>query len=243
MIDRLLARWIIRQIALLCCILFGDFQLEAQVVKTSGAARNVMMGTDLSSTVQLDTLLQTKHMYAIGPVHDLQGEITVFDGLPYVSKTEDGLVVTKIDSSMRAPFLVYTHVNEWIQYVMDLSISSLEDITLLIDSLARVQGIDTNKAFPFRLQANWTQVDYHIIMRDTMEVGHNHERHDQAKQKFTEKAVAADLIGFFSRHHEGVFTHRGQFVHVHYLREDRSVTGHLDGIRHRGTILVYLPKQ
>lgn len=51
----------------------------SQEVFTSGKAKNVMMGIDLSATVALDTLLEKQHLFALGPVDDLQGEITVLD--------------------------------------------------------------------------------------------------------------------------------------------------------------------
>ena len=65
--------------------LFSIFALS-QEVHTSGKAKNVMMGIDLSATVALDTLMVKQHLYALGPVDDLQGEITVFDGEVYAAE-------------------------------------------------------------------------------------------------------------------------------------------------------------
>jgi acetolactate decarboxylase len=223
--------------------LFTEFPLQAQKVFTSGAARNVMMGTDLSSTVKLDTLLNAEHLFALGPIHDLQGEITVFDGVPYTSRSNSGTISTTIDSAVRAPFLVYAYVQNWISVDVETSISSMEGLANLIDSVARVYGYAKDAVFPFRLHANWDKADFHIIMRDSLETEHSHERHDKAKQKFTDHNTSADLVGFYSMHHEGVFTHRGEFIHVHFLRSDRSATGHLDLLNHRGNVTIFLPEE
>ena len=83
--------------------------------------------------------------------------------------------------------------------------------------------------------------DYHIIMRDKTEKQHSHAAHDRAKRRFTLEQAAGDIVGFFSRNHQGVFTHKGQFIHPHFLAADRSTTGHLDGLQHNGRYTVYLP--
>jgi acetolactate decarboxylase len=38
------------------------------------------------------------------------------------------------------------------------------------------------------------------------------------------------VVGFFSRHHEGVFTHMGQRTHLHVLSDDGAAMGHVDEI-------------
>lgn len=216
---------------------------QAQQVHTAGAARNVMMGTDLSNQVQLDTLLAKPHLYALGPFDDLQGELTVFDGVAYLSAAPAAGVQTSVAPTARAPFLAYAYVPNWEAYVLDRSISGLKDLEALVDSLGQAHGYGADEAFPFRLSGTWASADYHIIMRDRSEEAHSHEAHNEAKVKFSERAVPADLVGFFSRHHEGVFTHRGQYIHVHLLKSDRSVTAHLDGLRSDGPFTLYLPRR
>ena len=218
--------------------------VSPQCVFTSGKAKNVMMGIDLSATVALDTLLIQPHLYALGPVDDLQGEITVFDGKVYaaqVTNKRKQRVKFREAEGLKAPFLVYSYVPEWKSYSVEVDLQNLKDLESIVDSLGRVHGYHETAAFPFLVEATFLEVEYHIIKRNKREKQHNHAAHDAAKIHFSNCLNPGYLVGFFSRHHEGVFTHKGQFIHVHFLPKDRRITGHLDKLNHSGTVLVSLP--
>lgn len=216
--------------------------LYAQEVFAAGTAKAVMTGADISVHADLDSLLKFPGLIALGPLENLRGEITVLDGIPFVSTAENGGIDTFENREARAPFLAYAYVEQWERTTVLVDLDGSESIEVLIDSMARAFGIDADTPFPFLLNAPWQEVEYHVIMRDTTAESHSHEAHKQAKVKFSEKDIEADLVGFFSRNHEGVFTHKGQFVHIHLLTSDRKRSGHLDGIRHRGEITVSLPE-
>lgn len=218
--------------------------VSPQCLFTSGKAKNVMMGIDLSATVALDTLLVQPHLYALGPVDDLQGEITVFDGKVYaaqVTNKRKQRVKFREAEGLKAPFLVYSYVPEWKSYSVEVDLQNLKDLESIVDSLGRVHGYHETAAFPFLVEATFLEVEYHIIKRNKREKQHNHAAHDAAKIHFSNCLNPGHLVGFFSRHHEGVFTHKGQFIHVHFLPKDRRITGHLDKLNHSGTVLVSLP--
>lgn len=223
--------------------LFSIFALS-QEVNTSGKAKNVMMGIDLSSTVALDTLLVKQHLYALGPVDDLQGEITVFDGEVYaaeVTNKRNRNVKFLEAEGLKAPFLVYAHVPEWKTYSVEVELQNLKDLENIVDSLGRFHGYTKTDAFPFLVEATFLEVEYHIIKRNKLEKQHSHEAHNEAKIDFSNCLIPANLVGFYSRNHEGVFTHKGQFIHVHFLPKDRRITGHLDKLNHSGTVFFSLP--
>jgi acetolactate decarboxylase len=216
----------------------------SQEVHTSGKAKNVMMGIDLSSTVALDTLLVKQHLYALGPVDDLQGEITVFDGEVYAAEVTNKRkrnVKFREAEGLKAPFLVYAYVPEWKTYSVEVDLQNLKDLENIVDSLGRVHGYTKTDAFPFLIEATFLEVEYHIIKRNKREKQHSHEAHNAAKIHFSNCLIPANLVGFYSRNHEGVFTHKGQFIHVHFLPKDRRITGHLDKLNHTGRVLVSLP--
>lgn len=229
---------------LFVCVLSCSFFVSSQEVHTSGKAKNVMMGIDLSATVALDTLFVQPHLYALGPVDDLQGEITVFDGEVYaveVTNKRKRNVKFREAEGLKAPFLVYAYVPEWKTYSIEVDIQNLKDLESIVDSLGRVHGYHETAAFPFLVEATFLEVEYHIIKRNKREKQHNHAAHDAAKIHFSNCLNPGHLVGFFSRHHEGVFTHKGQFIHVHFLPKDRRITGHLDKLNHTGTVLFSLP--
>jgi acetolactate decarboxylase len=217
--------------------------IQAQQVYTSGAARNVMMGIDLSATVLLDTLADKPFLYALGPVDNLQGEITVIDGKVYAARFENGEIECFESAQLRAPFLAYSYIEKWHSYRVNVRFENLSSIEQVVDSLGEIHGFNEDEAFPFLMEANWQHVDFHVIKRDTTELQHSHEKHNEAKIKFHRNNAEATMLGFFSRHHEGVFTHRGHFTHIHYTRKQPCETGHLDDLKHSGEIIVKLPSK
>lgn len=239
---------------LLLWALYTPQQAAAQWVSHVGRASDVMQGVDLSSKVYLDTLTSAPHLYAVGPYEDLQGELTVFNSSTVHSEASEENAVTiaqegwgrrAISTSggwrARAPFLVYAYVPEWKTFELEVNLQHLGDIDRLIDSLMAAEGYDHDVATPFLVEGTFEEVEFHIIKRDTNETGHSHAQHKAAKKPFERSFKEAILVGFYSRHHEGIFTHKGSRLHVHWLSRDRRSTGHLDGIHHRGTITVSLP--
>ncbi len=206
-------------------------------------AKNVMLGIDLSSQVQLDTLQPLEHLFALGPVDDLQGEITAIAGQVFYSKAYGDSVFTGIQSDLKAPFLAFSHVTDFDTISIDLDVANLKDLENRLQQIRINYGFSDSLAFPFLLLAeDWQKLQIHIIMRDTTEVNHSHEAHNKAKVRFDFQNTAGTLLGFFSTQHEGVFTHKGQFIHVHFLKQDQQITGHLDLIQHKGKVTLLLPK-
>ncbi|MCH8553641.1 MAG: acetolactate decarboxylase [Schleiferiaceae bacterium] len=206
-------------------------------------AKNVMMGIDLSPQVQLDTLQPMEHLFALGPVDDLQGEITVIAGQVFYSKAFGDSIVTGIQSDLKAPFLAFSHVEEFDTIPIDLDVTSLKDLESQLQRIRAEYDIADTVAFPFLLMAqDWQSLQIHIIMRDTAEEVHSHDAHKKAKVHFDFQNTSGTLLGFFSTQHEGVFTHKGQFIHVHFLDDENQITGHLDQIQHKGSVFLLLPK-
>jgi acetolactate decarboxylase len=216
--------------------------LLGQAVQHRGAARNVMMGIDLSATVQLDSLLQRPHMFGLGPVDDLQGEITIINGQVYVSSVGlDGSLYHRSDSSVRAPFLAFAFVENWIMEEVSLDLQDWEALQNWVTISLQKRGLPPNQAFPFRLEGSADYVNYHVIRRDLSKKEHNHDLHHQSKVHFEWEAKNVQILGFYSTQHEGVFTHKGQFMHVHVVDIGTGANGHLDDIRLKGVFKVYWP--
>jgi len=51
-----------------------------------------------------------------------------------------------------------------------------------------------------------------------------------------------ETIGFFSRHHRGVFTPRDSNLHVHFRTGDGRASGHVDGIELPARTRLLLPE-
>lgn len=79
-------------------------------------------------------------------------------------------------------------------------------------------------------------------MRDLSEKEHSHEAHKKAKVQMEQSSVPVECLGFFSREHEGVFTHKGQYIHVHVVLQDPLLSAHVDDISATGRLTVFFPK-
>ena len=51
--------------------------------------RHVMWKGELTGLIRLDTISPSDHLYGIGPMEGLRGEILLFDGIAYVSHVID----------------------------------------------------------------------------------------------------------------------------------------------------------
>lgn len=209
-------------------------------VKVAGNVKDVMHGKSLENHIRLDTIL-APGIYGVGPNENLRGEITVVDGVPYVSTVENGKMVTRIDSSVSAPFFVYSPF-KYRKVRETVSWRSVKDIENTLKRLKGYFNIPKNQAFPFVVEAEFSKIQLHVIMRDPNEKEHSHEAHKEAKVPFKYKSIRGRLIGFYSTEHEGVFTHEGSHIHVHFLSNDGKITGHLDNLRHLSTVAVSIPR-
>ncbi len=221
---------LIRVALILITSLSGQLDIHAQEVRIAGAMRQVMMGLDLSAHLRWDTVAR-EHLFGISPLGRLQGEVTIMDGQPYVS-TVDGRGRVRIEKNwaITAPFGVYAQAPVWETHALEAPIRSESELQKVLEEVLQAKGYDMAKPVPFRVQGVFLKVDYHIISKPEQEVEHDHDLHDRAKKHFSVKNVKGELLGFYSRSHEGVFTHRGSYVHIHFIDKRRKHMGHIEGV-------------
>lgn len=207
----------------------------AQKVQTAGAMRSVMMGTDLSDHLRWDTLAKAG-LYGLSPLHLLGGEVTVIDGKIFVSTVSSTCAITvkETNEPVSAPFGVFTHVTSWYEKKVKAAVSSEENLQKWIEKQAIAVGKSLENPFVFTIKADFDLVGYHIISKDSTIQEHNHELHDLAKKQYSVENTSGELIGFYSRNHEGVFTHKGSFIHIHFIDTAKRQMGHLEEIKWKG---------
>ena len=225
--------------------LFYSLSLSAvsfsQHVQTVSAMKPVMMGQDLSNHLYWDTL-QKENLYAIAPLGRIEGEVTVRNGEFYVSRVDaHGQEVVTHSSEIHSPFAVFAYVRNWKAVEWKGAVTSEEHLQQVVEQIAKENGVDTEQAFPFRVLTGFKQMKYHIISKPTDEETHNHELHNLAKKHFVARKVKGELLGFFSKTHEGVFTHRGHWIHTHFVSESKQQTGHVEDFRTKGKVIILLP--
>ncbi|NUQ74055.1 MAG: acetolactate decarboxylase [Polyangiaceae bacterium] len=200
------------------------------LVQYVGAISRVTRQGVLSASIALEDLSKD-HLYGVGPVANLRGEITIVDGCPYIAVLDDSNRPSVSQSfAVGAPFLVYANVAQWTAPEALKAVANLNDLERAVEDAAARHGIDLHSAFPFLISGSVLQAKYHIIWRDPDAGPHTPELHAKAKRYFSIADEASDIVGFYSRHHAGVFTHHDSFIHAHLVNHERSKMGHLDEI-------------
>lgn len=216
--------------------------VEKTEIKTVSAMKKVMMGEDLSAHISWDTVPQ-KNLFAVGPLGRIQGEITIIDGKMYTSQvTKNNTVAIKNDWNIQSPFTVYAYVKEWEQIETQANFSNEEELQSSIEKIAQQLGRDLSNPFVFRIVGIFDTIDYHIISKPINEKEHSHELHNLAKKHFYLQNVAGELLGFYSQNHEGVFTHRGQYIHTHFIDDQKQSMGHLERVKASKKIKILISK-
>ncbi len=222
-----------------------SWQASAQQVHHIGSLRSLHREGRTEATVLLDTLPQ-QHLYAIGPVEGLQGEIYVWDGKPFVAGwlKESGQPYVKKDvHPLRAVFLVYAQVPAWDTIPLNTHPSDLRQLERVIAREASRHGMDTTQAFPFLLYGKVQKGRGHVLQADSVAATVTPEARQDATFAFGFENVKSQLIGFYSQHHQGVFTHHDSFLHIHFRLNTKYQAGHLEEVAFdpAAPLWLYLP--
>jgi acetolactate decarboxylase len=195
-------------------------------VKIYGEMKNVMRLGKLEGTVSLDTLSK-KNLYGIGPIEYLQGELMVYEGISYVSKVEtDSTIIVDTTFDVKAPFFVYAQVDDWESETLPDSITNLETLENFLDEKFK----DRNEPVVFKINGQINSATIHIVnLPEGSKVSSPEEAH-QGIVYYPITQANVNILGFFSRKHQAVFTHHDTFMHLHLITKDREMMGHLDEI-------------
>jgi acetolactate decarboxylase len=142
----------INYLLIIICVPLGTGCSEKEppvtVVHTAGAMRNVMQRGELLGTISIDTISNKEHLFGLGPLENLAGEILVTDGFAYQSKVvNDTTLKVEETLAIKAPFFVYMNVDEWNEVIIPDSILSLQQLESFLDQFSE----SVEDPFAFRL--------------------------------------------------------------------------------------------
>jgi len=196
----------------------------AQVQVTS-AMRNAMWKGEIGTAIRLDTVTTRPHMYGLGPLSGLQGEIMLWDSRVYVSRVAgEGPMSVRSEPTAGAPFFVMQRVDEWTRVEMNREVNGLETLSAHIDSLAG----KNDEPFAFRLTGKVKSATVHVVNLPDGAIVRSPDDAHKGIRKYKVEDTEVQVLGFFSRHHQAVFTHHDTFVHLHLMTTDGIVMGHLE---------------
>ncbi|MEL7339190.1 MAG: acetolactate decarboxylase [Bacteroidota bacterium] len=207
-------------------------------VQIAGAMKNVMWQGKLGGIIQLDSLVNQPGMYGIGPLAYLRGEILLKDSKAYVSKVlADSSMQVFQDPEATAPFFVYAQNTDWEDQPLPDTIHDLQDLESYLDHL---QSAET-EPFVFKLIGQVSEAQIHIQNLPPGSVVSSPAEAHQGQVNYQLANELVEIVGFFSRQHQGVFTHHDTYLHMHLITQDEQKMGHLDAAR-LGEMRLYLPR-
>lgn len=218
-----------------------DEEAKPDQVQYFGALKNIMHKGDLSTQVSLKELAGNEYLYALGAMTNLKGEIQIFNTEALNSKVSGDSLVIDTTFDNKATLLVYAQVESWDSIQLTIPPESREDLEALIFQKASERNIDVSRPFPFLLDGEFAFIDWHVINWRDGDTEHSHEKHIQSGIHGRLTDQPAQILGFFSKKHKGIFTHHTVYSHMHFRTYDYKISGHVDGLSLSENILLLLP--
>ena len=223
------------------------------LVEYIGAQKTIFATGKAASVVSLEELAGRTGLYAMGPVDGLDGEITIFDSKPYITKVRGADYTLDRTFKHGAFFLVWTEQTSWQDIPVPASVKGYVDLQKFVKERAGAAGIDVTKPFPFLLAGAPIEIKWHINVDRTEGKPITKELFVKSKQPFVTKNELVDIIGFYSDHHGGVFLSQyapaikegsgmENNIHIHLVSRTTGAAGHIDDITLGEGMVLRLPK-
>lgn len=198
-------------------------------VEVEGSLRDVMHGGSTEGRIALAEVVRPGAI-AVGALEGLRGEVTVLDGKMTASVVTEGAIVTsEAAGALRATMLVHARVDDWREIPIRGPIGAGR-LDQEIERALVAGGVALDAPVPIVIDGSFSSLTWHVI-----DGGHG------SSTTMTRSTPGpALLVGFFSRHHEGVFTHAGQRTHLHALTSE--ATGHVDEAAVAGAATLRVPR-
>ena len=208
-------------------------------VKLVGQMKDVMWKGELNGKILLDTIANKQHLYGIGPVEYLSGEILIIDGKSYTSTVISKTAMHVEETfNLKAPFFGYAQIPAWQEIVLPPSIQTIQELEIYLDQ----QTKQAPRPFLFKLSGIAEEASIHIVNLPKGATVRSPQDAHQGNVNYVISNQSVDIIGFFSTEHKAIFTHHDTFLHLHLITSDRQKMGHLDQVRLKsGSVKLYLP--
>jgi len=227
--------------------------IKEGLVEYVGAQKDIFVSGKALSVVSLEDLAGRKGLYAMGPIDGLDGEITIYDSKPYITKVRGKDFVMDNTFKHGAFFLVWTEQMKWQDVPVPSSVKGYIDLQQFVKAQAKRAGIDVTKPFPFLLAGTPVEIKWHINVDRTGGKPITKSLFMKSKEPFVTKNEPVDIIGFYSDHHAGVFLN--QFspaikegsgirneIHIHLVSHVSKAAGHIDDLTLGEGMILKLPQ-
>lgn len=193
-----------------------------------GAQRETIMMGRRAALLDLRTLKDWPHVYGIGPLEGLTGEVTIANGRPALARVgPDHRVHVTETYEGGVPFFVWAEVSDWQTVPVPSEVRTFKDLETFIGNAGAKAGL--LQAFPFVVTGKPELIDFHIVDAKP-DTPPGMADHAKIQIQFDLRRQDVTLVGFWSSRHQGIFTPMGANMHVHFQTADNKVSGHVQGL-------------
>jgi acetolactate decarboxylase len=205
-----------------------------------GSQRQTVMTGDRTAHLDLGSLKGRPHLYGIGPIQGLTGEVTIADSRPSLARIgTDNLVHVTESYEAGVPFFVWAEVSAWQTQEMPNELQTFAEVERFVGLAGATAGL--TEAFPFVLTGRPELIDFHIV-NARPDIPPGMEAHQKIQIPFELHSQEVMLVGFWSSQHQGIFTPMGTNMHAHFQTLDNKVSGHVQGLKLAHGLTLALPK-
>ena len=223
---------------LIFCLDSRNIRFSQHEIHIAGAMREVMQQGKLQAVLCTDTL-QKEHLFGMGPIENLRGEITILDGRVFTAMVmaDTGIAVQQTEA-VCAPFFGWAHIPGWREIQLPDSVISHRALERFLESAS----ISEDQPFFFKLSGRMDDALIHVL---NLPPGTEVKVPADARKGQLNRHIGGmevDIVGFFSTKHQRVFTHHDSFLHLHLISKDRKLMGHLDELKFSaGGLKLFVP--
>lgn len=216
---------------------------------------------DTTGQATIGSLSQEPGTWGVGATAGLKGEIIQIDGRLLVSpgSAERGAVRAPA-ADEQVVLWASARVTEWVEMALpqDMDEAAFE---AFVRQQAQVHGLSLEQPFPFRVKGEFPRLRWHVVTGEKSvnaaagsgghgghgahggQGGHGGHANTQSGMKvFHDPGAKGQLVGIYSGAAlEGVVSHPGERLHLHYADDPATISGHVDAYAVAAGAVLLLP--
>ncbi len=198
-----------------------------QIVLYDRGSMQEIYKDNAAAKVSLKDLQSKEHLYALGPLSGLRGEILIWDSIPSESRANKGEIQVKHDWNESAAFLVWASVKKWKKLMVPDSVRSPAMFEQWMSSMVGGDDFPLRRQFPFLIKGHFGRIAWHVVNVKDDGKPLTPQKHQSQKFHGQTMDVRAEMLGFYSPEHQGYFIPPGRATHLH-VKVGEELVAHVD---------------
>lgn len=207
----------------------------------AGNLREIMKG-NTAGVIRPDSLRTLEHLYGLGVMEHLDGELIIMDSKSTISYVAEDSVMLKSTWVQPAALLVYTQVVSWNETTLPLSVSNMESFIGYLEYDGEDNELLNSGPRIFILEGRIKELEWHLMKKADHKDDHGQINHDEMSVPRTLASTDVEILAFYSKDHEGIYTHHGLPTHMHFITKDGQLAGHVDDFDFEDAIVLKTPE-